>query len=81
MLAELVQCCHCWVKEVGDLKHRQWYVRAQACSNAFWVRREKEYFVIQPKWKATSDAGRQISNGDLVWIVEPTSPVVTIQQP
>ena len=50
-------------------------MRAQAYSDAIWDRWLRDYvpsFNRRTKWSAQSD--RDLRTGDLVWIVEPTSP-------
>ena len=59
----------------ADIDHRKRYVRAQAYSDANWERWLREYvslFNRRSKWSAQSD--RDLKTGDLVWIVEHTSP-------
>ena len=58
-----------------DFDHRKRYARAQAYSDAIWNRWLKEYVPTlnrRSKWHTQSD--RLLKTGDLVWIVEPTSP-------
>ena len=58
-----------------DSDHRKRYARAQAYSDAIWTRWLKEYVPNlnrRAKWSAQSD--KQLKTGDLVWIVEATSP-------
>ena len=59
----------------SDFDHRQRYARAQAYSNAIWKRWLKKYVPTlnhRSKWSTQSD--RQVRTGDLVWIVEDSSP-------
>ena len=59
----------------AEVDHRKRYVRAQAYSDAIWNRWLKEYVPAlnrRSKWSNSSD--RELKTGDLVWIVEPTSP-------
>ena len=59
----------------SDFDHRKRYARSQAYSNAIWSRWLKEYVPTlnrRSKWSSPSD--RHLKTGDLVWIVEPTSP-------
>ena len=61
--------------ERADVDHRKRYARAQAYSDAIWDRWLKDYVPSlnrRTKWSAQSD--RDLKTGDLVWIVEPTSP-------
>ena len=58
-----------------DFDHRKRYARAQAYSDAIWSRWLKEYVPNlnrRANWSAQSD--KQLKTGDLVWIVEATSP-------
>ena len=58
-----------------DFDHRKRYTRAQAYSDAISSRWLKEYVPNlnrRAMWSTRSD--RQLKVGDLVWIVEPTSP-------
>ena len=58
-----------------DFDHRKRYARAQTYSDAIWNIWLKEYVPTlnrRSKWSSQSD--RQLKTGDLVWIVEPTSP-------
>ena len=58
-----------------DFDHRKRYARTQAYSDAIWNRWLKEYVPTlnrRSKWSSQSD--RQLKTGDLVWIVEPSSP-------
>ena len=58
-----------------DFDHRRRYARAQAYSDAIWNRWLDEYVPTlnrRSNWSSQSD--RQLKTGDLVWIVEPTSP-------
>ena len=58
-----------------DFDHRKRYARAQAYSDAIWSRWLKEYVPTlnrRAKWSTQSD--KQLKTGDLVWIVEATSP-------
>ena len=58
-----------------DFDQRKRYARAQAYSDAIWNRWLKEYVPTsnrRSKWSSQSD--RQLRTGDLVWIVEDTSP-------
>ena len=59
----------------ADVDHKKSYARAQAYSDAIWDRWLRDYVPSlnrRTKWCAQSD--RDLKNGDLVWIVEPTSP-------
>ena len=59
----------------ADIDHRKRYVRAQAYSDAIWERWLREYVPSlnrRSKWSAPPE--RDLITGDLVWIVEPTSP-------
>ena len=59
----------------ADVDHRKRYARAQAYSDAIWDRWLKDYVPSlnrRSKWSAQPD--RNLKTGDLVWIVEPTSP-------
>ena len=59
----------------AEIDHRKRYVRAQAYSDAIWNRWLKEYVPtlnFRSKWMTTSN--RELKTGDLVWIVEPTTP-------
>ena len=59
----------------AEVDHRKRYVRAQAYSDAIWDRWLKEYVPsINRRSKWSSPSERQLKSGDLVWIVEPTSP-------
>ena len=59
----------------ADIDHRKRYVRAQAYSDAIWNRWLKEYVpTLNRRSKWSSPPERQLKTGDLVWIVEPTSP-------
>ena len=59
----------------ADIDHRKRYVRAQAYSDAIWERWLREYVPSlnrRSKWSTPPE--RDLITGDLVWIVEPTSP-------
>ena len=59
----------------ADIDHRKRYARAQAYSDTIWNRWLREYVPTlnrQSKW--SSHPNRDLKTGDLVWIVEPTSP-------
>ena len=59
----------------ADVDHRKRYARAQAYSDAIWDRWLRDYVPSlnrRSKWSAQPD--RDLKTGDLVWIVEPTSP-------
>ena len=59
----------------ADVDHRKRYARAQTYSDAIWDRWLKDYVPSlnrRSKWSAQPD--RDLKTGDLVWIVEPTSP-------
>ena len=59
----------------AEIDHRKRYVRAQAYSDAIWNRWLKEYVPTlnrRSKWMTPSN--RELKTGDLVWIVEPTTP-------
>ena len=61
----------------AEVDHRKRYVRAQAYSDAIWNRWLKEYVPTlnrRSKWMTPSN--RELKTGDLVWIVEPTTPRV-----
>ena len=59
----------------AEVDHRKRYVRAQAYSDAIWNRWLKEYVLtLNRRSKWSSQPERQLKTGDLVWIVEPTSP-------
>ena len=61
--------------QCAEIDHRKRYVRAQAYSDAIWNRWLKEYVPpLNRRSKWSSQPGRQLKTGDLVWIVEPTSP-------
>ena len=58
-----------------NFDHRKRYVRAQAYSDAIWNRWLREYVPTlnrRSKWSSPSD--RDLKTGDLVWIVEQSSP-------
>ena len=58
-----------------DFDHRKRYARAQAYSDAIWNRWLREYVpTLNRRSKWSSQSARQLKTGDLVWIVEPTSP-------
>ena len=58
-----------------DFDHRKRYARAQAYSDAIWNRWLKENVpTLNRRSKWSSQSARQLKTGDLVWIVEPTSP-------
>ena len=59
----------------ADVDHRKRYARAQAYSDIVWSRWLREYVSTlnrRSKWSSHSNKG--LKTGDLVWIVEPTSP-------
>ena len=59
----------------ADADHRKRYARAQAYSDAIWSRWLQDYvpsFNRRSKWSNQSE--REVKTGDLVWIVEPSSP-------
>ena len=59
----------------ADVDHRKRYARAQAYSDAIWSRWLKDYvpsFNRRSKW--SNQSARELKTGDLVWIVEPSSP-------
>ena len=59
----------------ADVDHRKRYARPQAYSDIIWSRWLREYVPTlnrRPKWP--SHANRDLKIGDLVGIVEPTSP-------
>ena len=59
----------------AEIDHRKRYVRAQAYFDAIWNRWLKEYVPpLNRRSKWFSQPERQLKTGDLVWIVEPTSP-------
>ena len=59
----------------ADVDHRKRYARAQAYSNAIWNRWLREYVpTLNRRSKWSSHPNRDLKTGDLVWIVEPTSP-------
>ena len=59
----------------AEVDHRKRYVRAQAYSDAIWNRWLKEYVPsLNRRSKWSNPQERQLKTGDLVWIVEPTSP-------
>ena len=58
-----------------DFDHRKRYARAQAYSDAIWNRWLREYVpTLNRRSKWSSQSARQLKSGDLIWIVEPTSP-------
>ena len=61
--------------ERAEVDHRKRYVRAQAYSDAIWNRWLKEYVPsLNRRTKWSSAPNRDLKTGDLVWIIEPTSP-------
>ena len=59
----------------SDFDHRKRYARAQAYSDAIWSRWLKEYVpALNRRSKWTSQSEHSLKTGDLVWIVEPSSP-------
>ena len=59
----------------ADFDHRKRYARAQAYSEAIWNRWLKEYVPsLNRRTKWSSDSKHDLKTGDLVWIVEDTSP-------
>ena len=59
----------------ADVDHRKRYARAQAYSDLIWSRWLREYVPTlnrRPKWP--SHENKDLKTGDLVWIVEQTSP-------
>ena len=59
----------------SDFDHRKRYARAQAHSDAIWSRWLREYVPtlnFRSKWSSSAD--RKLKTGDLVWLVEATSP-------
>ena len=59
----------------ADVDHRKRYARAQAYSDAIWDRLLRDYVPSLnhcSNWSA--QPVRDLKTGDLVWIVEPTSP-------
>ena len=52
--------------------HRKRYARAQAYEYAIWQRWQKKYVSSLNKWLA--NLNRDFPTGDLVWIVDPSSP-------
>ena len=61
--------------EQADIDHRKRYARAQAYSDTIWNRWLREYVpTLNRRSKWSSHPNRDLKTGDLVWIVEPTSP-------
>ena len=61
--------------ERAEVDHRKRYARAQAYSDAIWNRWLKEYVPsLNRRTKWSTQADRELKTGDLVWIIEPTSP-------
>ena len=59
----------------ADIDHRKRYARAQAYSDTIWNRWLREYVpTLNRRSKWSSHPNRDLKTGDLVWIVEPTSP-------
>ena len=59
----------------ADIDHRKRYARAQAYSDTIWYRWLREYVpTLNRRSKWSSHSNRDLKTGDLVWIVEPTSP-------
>ena len=59
----------------ADVDHRKRYARAQAYSDIVWSRWLREYVpTLNRRSKWSSHSNRDLKTGDLVWIVEPTSP-------
>ena len=59
----------------AEIDHRKRYVRAQAYSDTIWNRWLTEYVPsLNKRSKWSSQPERQLKTGDLVWIIEPTSP-------
>ena len=59
----------------AEVDYRKRYVRAQAYSDDIWQQRLKEYVPsLNRRSKWSSPPERQLKSGDLVWIVDPTSP-------
>ena len=59
----------------ADVNHRKRYARAEAYSDTIWSRWLKEYVpTLNRRSKWSSHSNRDLNTGDLVWIVEPTSP-------
>ena len=59
----------------ADIDHRKCYARAQAYSDTIWYRWLREYVpTLNRRSKWSSHSNRDLKTGDLVWIVEPTSP-------
>ena len=59
----------------ADVDHRKRYARAQAYSDTIWNRWLREYVpTLNRRSKWSSQPNRDLKTGDLVWIVEMTSP-------
>ena len=59
----------------ADIDHRKRYARAQTYSDTIWNRWLREYVpTLNRRSKWSSHPNRDLKTGDLVWIVEPTSP-------
>ena len=59
----------------ANVDHRKRYARAQAYSDTIWNRWLREYVsTLNRRSKWSSHPNRDLKTGDLVWIVEPTSP-------
>ena len=59
----------------ADVDHHKRYARAQAYSDTVWSRWLRDYVpTLNRRSKSSSHSNRDLMIGDLVWIVEPTSP-------
>ena len=59
----------------AEIDHHKRYVREQACSDAIWNRWVKKYVPsLNKRSKWPSQPERQLKTGDVVWIIEPSSP-------
>ena len=59
----------------AEIDQRKRYVRAQAYSDIIWSRWLKKYVPsLNKRSKWPSQPERQLKTGDLVWIIEPSSP-------
>ncbi len=59
----------------NDFDHRKRYARAQSYANAVWSRWLKEYVPgLHKRSKWSSNPAQELKTGDLVWIVESSSP-------
>ncbi len=66
----------------NGFNHRKRYVRAQSYANAVWSRWLKEYVPdLKKRTKWNSSAAQKLKSGDLVWVVEATSPRGFIRWP